>query len=149
MRGAAPKSVGAKTAAGENPFIPMADIEELAEQLVGLTIKEANELANHLEEEYDIKPASAGVAVAAGDGAGGGGEGEEEEQTAFDVVLTGIGGNKIQVIKEVRSITGLGLKEAKSLVDEAPNPVKEGLSREEADELKAQLEEAGAEIELQ
>jgi large subunit ribosomal protein L7/L12 len=149
MRGAAPKSVGAQTAAGEKPFLPMADIEELAEQLVGLTIKEANELANHLEEEYDIKPASAGVAVAAGDGAGGGGDAEEEEQTAFDVVLTGIGGNKIQVIKEVRSITGLGLKEAKSLVDEAPNPVKEGLSREEADEMKAQLEEAGAEIELQ
>jgi large subunit ribosomal protein L7/L12 len=106
-------------------------------------------LANHLEEEYDIKPASAGVAVAAGDGAGGGGGGEEEEQTAFDVVLTGIGGNKIQVIKEVRSITGLGLKEAKSLVDEAPNPVKEGLSKDEAEEMKAQLEEAGAEIELQ
>ncbi len=127
----------------------MANIEELAEQLVDLTIKEANELANHLEEEYDIKPASAGVAVAAGDGGGGGGEDGEEEQTAFDVVLTGIGGNKIQVIKEVRSITGLGLKEAKSLVDEAPNPVKEGLSREEADELQAQLEEAGAEIELQ
>ncbi|PQJ35875.1 50S ribosomal protein L7/L12 [Salinibacter sp. 10B] len=127
----------------------MADIEELAEQLVGLTIKEANELANHLEEEYDIKPASAGVAVAAGDGGGGEGGGEEEEQTAFDVVLTGIGGNKIQVIKEVRSITGLGLKEAKSLVDEAPNPVKEGLAKDEAEELKAQLEEAGAEIELQ
>lgn len=127
----------------------MANIEELAEQLVDLTIKEANELANHLEEEYDIKPASAGVAVAAGDGGEGDGEDGGEEQTAFDVVLTGIGGNKIQVIKEVRSITGLGLKEAKSLVDEAPNPVKEGLSRDEADELKAQLEEAGAEIELQ
>jgi large subunit ribosomal protein L7/L12 len=127
----------------------MANIEELAEQLVDLTIKEASELANHLEEEYDIKPASAGVAVAAGDGGGGGGDEGGEEQTAFDVVLTGIGGNKIQVIKEVRSITGLGLKEAKSLVDEAPNPVKEELSREEADELKAQLEEAGAEIELQ
>ncbi len=126
----------------------MADIEDLAEQLVGLTIKEANELAQHLEDEYDIKPASAGVAVAAGgDGGGDGGDGEDE-QTEFDVVLTGIGGNKIQVIKEVRSITGLGLKEAKSLVDEAPNPVKEGLSREEADDLKAQLEEAGAEIEL-
>jgi large subunit ribosomal protein L7/L12 len=89
------------------------------------------------------------VPVAAGNGAGGDGEDESEEQSVFDVVLTGIGGNKIQVIKEVRSITGLGLKEAKSLVDEAPNPVKEGLSREEADDLKAQLEEAGAEIELQ
>ncbi|MFB6249622.1 MAG: 50S ribosomal protein L7/L12 [Salinibacter sp.] len=127
----------------------MANIEELAEQLVDLTIKEASELATHLEEEYDIEPASAGVAVAAGDGGGGGGEEGDEEQTAFDVVLTGIDGNKIQVIKEVRSITGLGLKEAKSLVDEAPNPVKEGLSRDEADELQAQLEEAGAEIELQ
>jgi len=127
----------------------MADIEALAEQLVDLTIKEANELANHLEEEYDIKPASAGVAVAAGDGGGGGEGGGEEEQSVFDVVLTGISGNKIQVIKEVRSITGMGLKEAKSLVDEAPNPIKEGLPRDEADELKAQLEEAGAEIELQ
>lgn len=127
----------------------MADIEELAEQLVGLTIKEANELADHLEEEYDIKPASAGVAVAAGNGAGGDGEAEEEEQTEFDVVLTGVGGNKIAVIKEVRSITGLGLKEAKSLVDEAPNPVKEGVSREDADDLKAQIEDAGGEVELQ
>lgn len=127
----------------------MADIEELAEQLVDLTIKEASELAKYLEEEYDIKPASAGVAVAAGAEAGGDGEAETEEQTQFDVVLTGVGGNKIAVIKEVRSITGLGLKEAKSLVDEAPNPVKEGVSREEADELKAQIEEAGGEVELQ
>jgi len=133
-----------------NPdYKPMADIEELAEQLVGLTIKEANELANHLEEEYDIQPASAGVAVAADGGGGADGEAEEEEQTAFDVVLTGIDGNKIQVIKEVRSITGLGLKEAKSLVDEAPNPVQEGVSREEADDLKAQIEDAGGEVELQ
>ena len=123
----------------------MADIESLAEELVELTIKEANELATHLEEEYDIQPASAGVAVAAeGGGADGG-----EEKTEFDVVLTGIGGNKIQVIKEVRTITGLGLKEAKSLVDEAPNPVKEGISRDEADELKAQIEDAGGEVELQ
>lgn len=127
----------------------MADIEEIAEQLVELTIKEANELANHLEEEYDIKPASPGVAVAPGGGAGGDGEAEEEEQTEFDVVLTGVGGNKIAVIKEVRSITGLGLKEAKSLVDEAPNPVKEGVARDEADDLKAQIEDAGGEVELQ
>jgi len=150
MRGAAPQSVGAQTAAGEiNPYDPMADIEELAEQLVSLTIKEANELAQHLEEEYDIKPASAGVAaVPAGEGGGGGEGGGEDEQTEFDVVLTGIGGNKIQVIKEIRSITGLGLKEAKSLVDEAPNPVKEGLSREEAEDMKAQIEEAGGEVEL-
>ena len=87
----------------------MADVKELAEQLVNLTVKEANELANFLEEEYDIKPAAAGVAVAAGGGEGGG----EEEQTEFDVVLTGAGDKKIAVIKEVRSITGLGLKEAK------------------------------------
>ncbi|PSQ68208.1 MAG: 50S ribosomal protein L7/L12 [Bacteroidetes bacterium QH_1_64_81] len=127
----------------------MANIEELAEQLVGLTIQEANELANHLEDEYDIQPASAGVAVAADGGGGADGETGEEEQTAFDVVLTGIDGNKIQVIKEIRSITGLGLKEAKSLVDEAPNPVKEGVAREEADDLKAQVEDAGGEIELQ
>lgn len=127
----------------------MANIEELAEQLVGLTIQEANELANHLEDEYNIQPASAGVAVAADGGGGADGEAGEEEQTAFDVVLTGIDGNKIQVIKEIRSITGLGLKEAKSLVDEAPNPVKEGVAREEADDLKAQVEDAGGEIELQ
>ena len=126
----------------------MADIQELAEQLVNLTIKEANELANHLEEEYDIKPAAAGVAVAAPGGAGGDGEAGGEEQTKFDVILTGVGGNKIQVIKEVRTVTGLGLKEAKALVDEAPNPIQEGLSRDEADELKTQLEEAGGEVEL-
>jgi len=127
----------------------MADIQELADQLVNLTIKEANELAQHLEEEYDIQPASAGVAVAPGGGAGGDGEAETEEQTEFDVVLTGVSGNKIAVIKEVRSITSLGLKEAKSLVDEAPSPVKEGVTREEADDLKAQLEDAGGEVELQ
>jgi large subunit ribosomal protein L7/L12 len=127
----------------------MADIQELAEQLVNLTIKEASELAQHLEDEYDIQPASAGVAVAAGGGAGGDGEAEAEEQTEFDVMLTGVSGNKIAVIKEVRSITSLGLKEAKALVDEAPSPVKEGATREEADELKAQLEDAGGEVELQ
>jgi len=122
----------------------MADVKELAEQLVNLTVKEANELANFLEEEYDIKPAAAGVAVAAG-----GGEGAaEEEQTEFDVVLKGPGDKKIAVIKEVRSITGLGLKEAKELVDNAPNPVKEGVSKEEAEDLKSKLEDAGAEVEL-
>lgn len=122
----------------------MADVKELAEQLVNLTVKEANELANFLEEEYDIKPAAAGVAVAAGGGEGGG----EEEQTEFDVVLTGAGDKKIAVIKEVRSITGLGLKEAKELVDNAPNPIKEGVSKDEAEDLKSKLEEAGAEVEL-
>jgi large subunit ribosomal protein L7/L12 len=122
----------------------MADVKDLAEQLVNLTVKEANELANFLEEEYDIKPAAAGVAVAAGAGDGGG----EEEQTEFDVVLTGAGDKKIAVIKEVRSITGLGLKEAKELVDNAPNPIKEGVSKEEAEDLKSKLEDAGAEVEL-
>lgn len=122
----------------------MADVKELAEQLVNLTVKEANELANFLEEEYDIKPAAAGVAVAAGGGEGDGGE----EQTEFDVVLTGAGDKKIAVIKEVRSITGLGLKEAKELVDNAPNPIKEAVSKEEAEDLKSKLEDAGAEVEL-
>ncbi len=124
----------------------MADVKDLAEQLVNLTVKEANELAKVLEEEYDIKPAQAAVAVAGG--AGGDGDGGEE-QTAFDVVLKSAGQKKIAVIKEVRSITGLGLKEAKELVDNAPNPVKEGVSKEEAEDLKSKLEEAGAEIELQ
>lgn len=122
----------------------MADVKDLAEQLVNLTVKEANELAKVLEEEYDIKPAQAAVAVAGGGGEGGG----EEEQTEFDVVLKGPGDKKIAVIKEVRSITGLGLKEAKELVDNAPNAVKEGVSKEEAEDLKSKLEDAGAEVEL-
>lgn len=125
----------------------MADVKEIAEQLVNLTIKEANELAKVLEEEYDIKPAAAAVAVAGG-AAGGGEGGDAEEQTEFTVVLKGAGAKKIAVIKEVRGITGLGLKEAKELVDGAPNNVKEGVSKEEAEQLKSQLEEAGAEVEL-
>lgn len=125
----------------------MADVKDLAEQLVNLTIKEANELAKVLEEEYDIKPAAAAVAVAGGapgaaDGAG------VEEQTEFDVVLKSAGAKKIAVIKEVRGITGLGLKEAKELVDGAPNTVKEAVSKDEAEQLKSQLEDAGAEVEL-
>lgn len=124
----------------------MADVKEIAEQLVNLTIKEANELAKVLEEEYDIKPAAAAVAVAGG--AAGGGEAAAEEQSEFDVVLTNAGAKKIAVIKEVRGITGLGLKEAKELVDSAPSAVKEGISKEEAEQLKSQLEEAGAEVEL-
>jgi large subunit ribosomal protein L7/L12 len=124
----------------------MADVKEIAEQLVNLTIKEANELAKVLEEEYDIKPAAAAVAVAGG-GAGGGEE-AAEEQTEFDVVLKSAGAKKIAVIKEVRSITGLGLKEAKELVDGAPNTVKEAVAKAEAEDLKAKLEEAGAEVEL-
>lgn len=125
----------------------MADVKELAEQLVNLTIKEANELAKVLEEDYDIKPAAAAVAVA-GPAAGGGDAGGAEEKTEFDVVLTGAGDKKIAVIKEVRGITGLGLKEAKELVDGAPNTVKEGASKEEAEEIKAKLEEAGAIVDL-
>ncbi len=124
----------------------MADVKEIAEQLVNLTVKEANELAKVLEEEYDIKPAAA-TAVVAG-GAAGGGEGGGEEQTEFDVVLKSAGEKKIAVIKEVRGITGLGLKEAKELVDGAPNPIKEGVAKAEAEELKSKLEEAGAEVEL-
>lgn len=124
----------------------MADVKEIAEQLVNLTIKEANELAKVLEEEYDIKPAAAAVAVA---GPAGGGEGEAaEEKTEFDVVLKSAGPKKIAVIKEVRGITGLGLKEAKELVDGAPNTIKEGVAKAEAEDLKAKLEEAGAEVEL-
>lgn len=127
----------------------MANVEELAEQLVGLTIKEASELADHLKEEYGIEPAATAVAAAPG-AAGGDGEagGGGEEKTEFDVVLTGIGGNKIAVIKEVRSMTNLGLKEAKELVDEAPSTISEGVPKEEADEMKAALEDAGGEVEL-
>ncbi|SMO92069.1 50S ribosomal protein L7/L12 [Fodinibius sediminis] len=121
----------------------MADVKDLAEQLVNLTVKEANELANVLEEEYDIKPAAAPAVVA------GGGESEgAEEQTEFDVVLNSPGDKKIAVIKEVRTITGLGLKEAKELVDNAPNPVKEGVDKAEAEDIKSKLEDAGAEVEL-
>ncbi|TYP92510.1 LSU ribosomal protein L12P [Fodinibius salinus] len=122
----------------------MADVKEIAEELVNLTVKEANELADFLEEEYGIEPATGGAVVAAGGGEGG----DEEEQTEFDVVLNGPGDKKIAVIKEVRGITGLGLKEAKELVDNAPNPIKEGVAKEEAEDLKSQLEDAGAEVEL-
>jgi large subunit ribosomal protein L7/L12 len=124
----------------------MADINAIAEQLVNLTIKEANELATLLEDEYGIKPAAAAVAVAGP--AGGDGAAAAEEQTEFDVILKGIGGNKIAVIKEVRGITGLGLKEAKELVDSAPSPIKEGVSKDEAEDVKGKLEGAGAEVEL-
>ncbi len=125
----------------------MADIKELAEQLVNLTIKEANELAQLLEEEYGIKPAAAAVAVA-GPAGGDGAAAAAEEQTEFDVILKAIGPKKINVIKEVRALTGLGLKEAKAVVDEAPNTIKEGVSKEEAEQIKAKLEEVGAEVEI-
>ena len=123
----------------------MADVKEIAEQLVNLTVKEANELAKVLEEEYDIKPAAAAVAVA---GPAGGGDEAAEEQTEFDVILKSAGAKNIAVIKEVRGITGLGLKEAKEMVDGAPNAIKEGVSKDEAEELKSKLEDAGAEVEL-
>jgi len=124
----------------------MADLKAMAESLVNLTIKEASELAQILEEEYGIKPAAAAAAVVVGPG--GGAAEEAEEQTEFDVILTGPGPKKINVIKEVRAITGLGLKEAKGLVDGAPSPVKEAVSKEEAESLKERLEAAGASVEL-
>ena len=124
----------------------MADVKEIAEQLVNLTVKEVNELADFLKEEYGIEPAAAPVAVAAG-GAGDAGA-VAEEKTEFDVILKAPGGAKLNVVKLVKEVTGLGLKEAKELVDTAPKPVKEGISKEEAEELKGRLEEAGAEVEL-
>jgi large subunit ribosomal protein L7/L12 len=124
------------------------DTSSLVEQLGGMTVLELVELKNKLEEEWGVT-AAAPVAVAAPGAAAPGGDGAAaEEQTAFDVVLAGAGGQKIQVIKVVRAITGLGLKEAKDLVDGAPNPVKEGVPQEEADQIKAQLEEAGATVEI-
>ncbi|MDA0671600.1 MAG: 50S ribosomal protein L7/L12 [Bacteroidetes bacterium] len=125
----------------------MADVKDLAEQLVNLTIKEANELAQVLEDEYGIKPAAAAAVAVAGP-TGGGDAGAAEEKSEFDVVLKAAGGNKIAVIKEVRGITGLGLKEAKDLVDGAPGTLKEAVAKDEAEAIKAKLEEAGAEVEL-
>ena len=123
----------------------MADLKDFAEQLVNLTVKEVNELADILKEEYGIEPAAAAVAVAAGGGADAGGA---DEQTEFDVILKGAGASKLAVVKLVKELTGLGLKDAKELVDGAPKPVKEGVAKDEAEALKAQLEEAGAEVEL-
>ena len=122
----------------------MAAVDTIFEQLGTMTVLELVELKNKIEEEWGIT-AAAPVAVAA---AGGGGEAAVEEQTAFDVVLTGVGQQKIQVIKVVRAVTGLGLKEAKDLVDSAPQSVKEGVTQEEADTIKAQIEEAGATVEI-
>jgi len=124
----------------------MADVKAIADQLVELTVKEVNELLEILKEEHGIEPAAAAVAVA---GPAGGGEGGgAEEKTEFDVVLTAAGGAKLQIVKLVKELTGLGLKEAKAVVDSAPAPVKEGVSKDEAESLKTQLEEAGAEVEL-
>jgi len=124
----------------------MADVSALAEQLVNLTVKEVNELAQVLKDEYGIEPAAAAVAVAAGP-AGGDSDGGDEK-SEFDVILKAAGGSKLAVVKLVKELTGLGLKEAKELVDGAPSPVKEGISKDEAEALKASLEEAGAEVEL-
>lgn len=125
----------------------MSDIKALGDQLVGLTVKEVNELAGYLKEEHGIEPAAAAVAVA-GPAAGGGAEGGAEEKTEFDVVLIAAGGSKLAVVKLVKELTGLGLKEAKELVDGAPKALKEGVAKDEAEALKSQLEEAGAEVEL-
>ena len=124
----------------------MADIKAIAEELVNLTVKEVNELATVLKEEYGIEPAAAAVAVAAGPAAGG--AEAAEEKTSFDVVLKSAGAAKLQVVKAVKEQCGLGLKEAKELVDGAPSKVKEGVAQEEAEALKKALEEAGAEVEL-
>jgi large subunit ribosomal protein L7/L12 len=123
----------------------MADIKALAEQLVNLTVKEVNELAAILKDEYGIEPAAAAVAVAAGPAAA---AEEVEEQTAFDVILKSAGAQKLAVVKLVKELTSLGLKEAKELVDAAPKPLKEGVSKDEAEALKKSLEEVGAEVEV-
>lgn len=125
----------------------MADLKALAEQLVSLTIKEANELAGILKDDYGIEPAAAAVAVAAAPAGGGGGE-AAAEKTEFDVILKDAGANKLNVVKEVKTITGLGLKEAKDLVDGAPGVVKTGISKADAEAIKATLEGAGAVVEL-
>ncbi len=124
----------------------MADLKEFAEQLVNLSVKEVSELADILKEEYGIEPAAAAPVMMAGGGGGGGAA--AEEKTEFDVILKAAGGAKLGVVKVVKSITGLGLKEAKAIVDGAPGPVKEGVAKDEAEAIKAQLEEAGAEVEL-
>ena len=125
----------------------MADLKKFAEQLVNLTVKEVNELADILKDEYGIEPAAAAVAVAgpAGGVAAGGGE---EEKSEFDVILKAAGGSKLAVVKLAKELTGLGLKEAKELVDGAPSPLKEGIAKDEAEALQKSLEEAGAEVEL-
>ena len=125
----------------------MADLKTFADQLVNLTVKEVNELAQILKEEYGIEPAAAAVAVAAGPAAGGGAA-AAAEKTAFNVVLKAAGANKLNVVKVVKEITGLGLKEAKDLVDGAPKPIKEGVAKAEAEEIANRLKEAGADVEI-
>lgn len=125
----------------------MADVKAIAEELVNLTVKEVNELATVLKDEYGIEPAAAAVAVA-GPAAGGAAEAAAEEKSSFDVVLTDVGATKLQVVKAVKEACGLGLKEAKAVVEGAPATIKEGLSKEEAENLKKAIEEAGAKVEL-
>lgn len=125
----------------------MADLKAFAEQLVNLTVKDVQELSKILKDEYGIEPAAAAVAMAA-PGAGGGGGAAAEEKTSFTVVLKAAGNAKLAIVKIVKELTGLGLKEAKDLVDGAPKPVKENVSKEEANSIKQQLEEAGAEVEI-
>ncbi|MBS1753957.1 MAG: 50S ribosomal protein L7/L12 [Ferruginibacter sp.] len=124
----------------------MADVKALAENLVGLTVKEVQELAEFLKTEYGIEPAAAAVVVSAGGGEGGGAA--AEEKTSFNVILKSAGANKLAIVKVVKELTGLGLKEAKDLVDGAPKPVKEGADKATAEEIKAKLTEAGAEVEI-
>jgi large subunit ribosomal protein L7/L12 len=124
----------------------MADLKTFAEQLVGLSVKEVNELAKILKDEYGIEPAAAAPVMVAG--GGGAAAAAVEEKTTFDVILKGSGAQKLQVVKVVKDITGLGLKEAKDLVDGAPKPVKEGISKDEAESIKAKLTEAGADVEV-
>ena len=126
--------------------INMADLKVMAEELVNLTVKEVNELATILKDDHGIEPAAAAVAVAGP--AAGGDEGGGDEKTEFDVILKAAGGSKLAVVKLVKELTGLGLKDAKGIVDSAPAPLKEGIPKDEAESLKAQLEEAGAEVEL-
>ena len=126
----------------------MADLKKLAEEIVGLTLLEAQELKTILKDEYDIEPAAGGAVMVAGPAGADGGGASEEEQSEFDVVLKSPGASKINVIKEVRAITGLGLKEAKELVDAGGKAVKEGVEKAEAEEIKGKLEAAGAEVEL-
>lgn len=125
----------------------MADLKKLAEELVNLTVKEVNELAGILKDEYGIEPAAAAVAIA-GPAGGGAQAAAVAEKTTFDVILKSAGGAKLQIVKLVKDITGLGLKEAKTVVDSAPAPVKEGVSKDEAESIKNQLTEAGAEVEI-
>tara|TARA_B100001142_G_scaffold322006_1_gene369610 strand:- start:751 stop:1131 length:381 start_codon:yes stop_codon:yes gene_type:complete len=125
----------------------MADLKDFAEQLVNLSVKDVNELATILKDEYGIEPAAASVAVAGPAAAAGGGD-AADEKTEFDVILKAAGGAKLKVVKTVKELTGLGLKEAKDIVDSAPKAVKEGVSKEEAEGIQKALEEAGAEVEL-